>query len=274
MKPILELKEIDKSFTGVHALDKVSFCCYPGTVHILQGENGAGKSTLLKIISGLYQPDSGEIYLNGEKVTFHHPMDSRKHGIAMVYQEMTILPHLTIAQNIFLNQESRLGGGKHGLLNEYALVEKTRALAAKYNIEIDPYATAGDIPISQQQIVEILKALSSDPKILILDEPTSTLTRTEVDQAVQHCGGAQAAGLHHFVHLPPYGRSAPVRRRYDRFERRKVRGLCQGQGCDGGRYHYHDGRPQAGGHLPAQAPANLRRGYFPRGGHLRPHQGP
>ena len=118
MKPILELKEIDKSFTGVHALDKVSFCCYPGTVHILQGENGAGKSTLLKIISGLYQPDSGEIYLNGEKVTFHHPMDSRKHGIAMVYQEMTILPHLTIAQNIFLNQESRLGGGKHGLLNE------------------------------------------------------------------------------------------------------------------------------------------------------------
>ena len=182
MKPILELKEIDKSFTGVHALDKVSFCCYPGTVHILQGENDAGKSTLLKIISGLYQPDSGEIYLNGEKVTFHHPMDSRKHGIAMVYQEMTILPHLTIAQNIFLNQESRLGGGKHGLLNEYALVEKTRALAAKYNIEIDPYATAGDIPISQQQIVEILKALSSDPKILILDEPTSTLTRTEVDK--------------------------------------------------------------------------------------------
>lgn len=151
-------------------------------MHILQGENGAGKSTLLKIISGLYQPDSGEIYLNGEKVTFHHPMDSRKHGIAMVYQEMTILPHLTIAQNIFLNQESRLGGGKHGLLNEYALVEKTRALAAKYNIEIDPYAIAGDIPISQQQIVEILKALSSDPKILILDEPTSTLTRTEVDK--------------------------------------------------------------------------------------------
>ena len=182
MKPILEMKEIDKSFTGVHALDKVSFCCYPGTVHILQGENGAGKSTLLKIISGLYQPDSGEIYFDGERVNFRHPMDSRKKGIAMVYQEMTILPHLTVAQNIFLNQEERLGGGKHGLLNERALIEKTKALAEKYGIEVDPYATAGDIPIAHQQIVEILKALASDPKLLILDEPTSTLTRAEVDK--------------------------------------------------------------------------------------------
>lgn len=182
MKPTLEMKEIDKSFTGVHALNKVSFCCYPGTVHVLQGENGAGKSTLLKIISGLYQADSGEMYLNGERVNFRHPMDSRRMGIAMVYQEMTILPHLTVAQNIFLNQEERLGGRAHGLLDEYALVEKTRALAGKYGIEIDPYATAGDIPIAQQQIVEILKALASDPQILILDEPTSTLTRTEVDK--------------------------------------------------------------------------------------------
>lgn len=182
MKPILEMKEIDKSFTGVHALDKVSFRCYPGTVHVLQGENGAGKSTLLKIISGLYQADSGEIYFDGERVNFQHPRETREKGIAMVYQEMTILPHLTVAQNVFLNQEEHLGGRKHSLLNEYALIEKTRALSAKYNIDVDPYATAGALPIAQQQLVEILKALSSDPKLLILDEPTSTLTKTEVEK--------------------------------------------------------------------------------------------
>ena len=182
MKPILEMKGINKSFTGVHALDNVSFCCYPGTVHILQGENGAGKSTLLKIISGLYQADTGEMYLNGEKVRFNHPKDSQEKGIAMVYQEMTILPHLTVAQNIFLNHEEHRKGRKRGLLDEYSLVEKTIALAKKYGIEVDPYATAGDIPIAQQQIVEILKALASDPQLLILDEPTSTLTKTEVDK--------------------------------------------------------------------------------------------
>ena len=88
MKPILEVKDIDKAFVGVHAVDHISFSCLPGTVHVLQGENGAGKSTLLKILSGLYQPDSGEIILNGNPVQFKHPIDAQKKGIAMVYQEM------------------------------------------------------------------------------------------------------------------------------------------------------------------------------------------
>ncbi len=182
MNPILEIKEIDKAFIGVHAVDHVSFCCQPGTVHVLQGENGAGKSTLLKILSGLYHPDSGEIILNGEQVEFRHPRDAQQKGIAMVYQEMSIFPELTVAQNIFINQEDNHTKQKGSFINEAGLIQATRDLAVKYGIEVDPYATAGDLPIASQQMVEILKALAFDPQILILDEPTSTLTRTEVQK--------------------------------------------------------------------------------------------
>ncbi|MCI5481766.1 MAG: sugar ABC transporter ATP-binding protein [Lachnospiraceae bacterium] len=181
MKPILEVKDIDKAFVGVHAVDHVSFSCLPGTVHVLQGENGAGKSTLLKILSGMYHPDSGEIFLNGTAVQFRHPIDAQKKGIAMVYQEMSIFPELTVAQNIFINQEEQQGK-KSLFIDEKGLIENTVALASRYGIEVDPYATAGDLPIASQQMVEILKALSYDPDILILDEPTSTLTKSEVQK--------------------------------------------------------------------------------------------
>lgn len=177
MTPALEVRELDKAFIGVHAVDHVSFKCYPGTVHVLQGENGAGKSTILKMLSGLYQPDSGEILLHGEKVVFKHPRDAQNKGIAMVYQEMTILPDLTVAQNIFLNKEIRK---KCGLTKEADMVTATLELGKKYGIDVDPYMRAGDLPIATQQMLEILKALVSDPDILILDEPTSSLTKTEV----------------------------------------------------------------------------------------------
>lgn len=177
MEPVLEVRELDKQFVGVHAVDHVSFQCRPGTVHVLQGENGAGKSTILKMLSGLYQPDSGEIWLHGKKVVFRHPKDAKRQGIAMVYQEMTILPELTVAQNIFLNKEK-----KKLILDEKAMIQETKKLGEKYGIEVDPYATAGDLPIALQQMVEILKALACEPDILILDEPTSTLTKTEVQK--------------------------------------------------------------------------------------------
>ena len=180
MKPILEVKDIDKAFVGVHAVDHISFSCLPGTVHVLQGENGAGKSTLLKILSGLYRPDSGEIILNGNPVQFKHPIDAQKKGIAMVYQEMSIFPELTVAQNIFINQEER--AGRKATIHEKGLIDEAVALSERYGIEIDPYATAGDLPIASQQMIEILKALSYDPDILILDEPTATLTKTEVQK--------------------------------------------------------------------------------------------
>lgn len=177
MKPSIEFRHIDKSFIGVHALRDVSFACYPGTVHVLQGENGAGKSTLLKILTGMYRPDTGEILIHGEKVTFRSTADAKQYRIAMVYQEMSLLPELTVAQNIYLNQ-------KHDglLIRETQLIRQALQLAGKYGIEIEPYAAVGDLPIASQQMIEILKALSTDPDILILDEPTSTLTSTEVDK--------------------------------------------------------------------------------------------
>ena len=178
MKPVLEVKEIDKKFTGVHAVNKVSFECYPGTVHILEGENGAGKSTILKMLCGLYAPDSGEIYVKGEKVSFMTPMDAQRKNISMVYQEMTVLPNLTVAENIFLNREKEQGNRKY-LLNEVALIEATKQLSQQYGISVDPYALVGELPIALCQMVEILRALASDPDVLILDEPTATLTKTE-----------------------------------------------------------------------------------------------
>ena len=190
MKPVLEIKDLDKKFVGVHAVDHVSFQCYPGTVHVLQGENGAGKSTILKMLSGLYQPDSGEICLHGRKVTFRQPRDAQEQGIAMVYQEMTILPELTVAQNVFLNKEVR----KRKLLDEREMIRRTKELGEKYGIEVDPYATAGELPIAAQSMVEILKALASEPDILILDEPTSTLTKTEVQKLYAIVQGLKEMG--------------------------------------------------------------------------------
>ena len=182
MEPVLEVRDLDKSFVGVHACDHVSFKCYPGRVHVLQGENGAGKSTVLKMISGLYHPDSGKILVKGKPVSFSHPMDARKMGIAMVYQEMTIFPELTVAQNIYINRENEHYKKGTRLIDEVEMINSAVELASKYGIQIDPYARAGDLAIAQQQIIEILKALASDPDILILDEPTATLTTTEVNK--------------------------------------------------------------------------------------------
>lgn len=190
MEPILEVKNIDKSFIGVHAVDPVSFSVYPGTVHVMQGENGAGKSTVLKMLSGLYKPDSGEIRLNGKPVQFKNPHDAKRQGISMVYQEMTILPELTVAQNIFLNQEAMKGN----FLDERGMIRRAWELSEKYGISIDPYQRAGDLEIAQQQMVEILKALASDSDVLILDEPTSSLAKKEVGKLFEIVDSLKAMG--------------------------------------------------------------------------------
>lgn len=192
MEPILIVKDLDKSFIGVHAVDHVSFGCFPGSVHVIQGENGAGKSTILKMLSGMYQPDSGEIIIKGKPVKFRHPKDARKKGIAMVYQELSVLPELTVAQNIFLNHEEKAEKGL--LINESRLVEETKKLSDKYGIELEPYVRTGDLPIANQQMVEIMKALSVDPEILILDEPTSSLTVPEVEKLYGIVQGILAMG--------------------------------------------------------------------------------
>ncbi len=176
---VLEMKNISKRFGGVIALQDVSFSCCKGEVHALVGENGAGKSTILKILSGLYKADAGNIIINGEQVSFKNPGDAQKSGIAMVYQELTLLPELTVAQNIFLNNEPLR---KSKTINFKCMYSETKRMAQEYNIDVNPNDLVGTLPIAKQQMVEILKILKRNPEIIILDEPTSSLAREEVEK--------------------------------------------------------------------------------------------
>jgi ABC-type sugar transport system ATPase subunit len=195
MENILEATGISKHFTGVQALDNVDLRVRKGEVHVLLGENGAGKSTLLKIISGLYTADKGQIMFKGEEMHFKHPIEAKKAGIATVYQELTVLPYLTVAQNIFLNEEQNASRKKSRVFtDENMMLIKVKELAEQYGIEIDPYALVGDLPIAKQQTAEILKALVVDPELVILDEPTSALGREEVDKLYAIIKNLQAAG--------------------------------------------------------------------------------
>lgn len=183
MLPILKLQNICKSFPGVKALDDVSIEAYPGEVLVLQGENGAGKSTLLKILTGFYHADSGTVLFNDQKMNFKNTRKASDAGFEMVYQELTLMPDLTVAQNVFLNYENIVEGAvsKAGLIRDRVLNEKFNVLSKKYGVDINPQELVSRLSITEQQMVEILKAVAKDPKVLILDEPTSALTKSEVD---------------------------------------------------------------------------------------------
>ena len=175
----LEMNGITKSFGEVMVLKNVNLHCNRGEVHALLGENGAGKSTLLKVLSGAHQPDSGEIKLFGETVVIRNPVDAMKHGIGTVYQELSIIPDLTVSENIFIG---RIPKNRWGAFDRKKLRQQTEELFAQYGInDIDPGAKARTLSLSQKQIVEILKTLSKDPEIIILDEATSALTDERVE---------------------------------------------------------------------------------------------
>lgn len=174
----LELNHITKSFNGNYALQDVTFSCNRGEVHALLGENGAGKSTLLKVLAGAYRPDSGEIKVFGQTAQIRTPSDAMRYGIGCVYQELSFIPELTVAENIFIG---RIPKNRFGMFDYKKLNKMCEELFTKYDVtEIDPHAKAGRIPLSQKQIIEILKVLSKDPKIIILDEATSALTENRV----------------------------------------------------------------------------------------------
>ncbi|MDI3540914.1 MAG: rhamnose transport system ATP-binding protein [Thermosediminibacterales bacterium] len=177
---ILQLKGIIKDFPGVRALNNVNFDLKPGEVHAILGENGAGKSTFIKIITGVHQPDSGEIFLNGQKVTFPNPTVAREKGIAAIYQNITCFPDMTVTENIFLGHEYVDRGTKRILWKQ--MNEKARELLRSIGSEIDPEEKMGSLSIAQQQMVEISKALSQEAKILIMDEPTAALTQRETQE--------------------------------------------------------------------------------------------
>ena len=175
---VLQLKNITKTFPGVKALDNVEFNLKKGEIHALMGENGAGKSTFIKVITGVHSPDSGDIYLNGEKVVFKTPKDASARSIAAIYQHGTSYPHLSVTENIFVGHEI----ANMGILNLKSMKEKAGELLKKLGSDIDPEEKMSNLTVAEQQMVEIAKAISTDAKILIMDEPTAALSKKECEQ--------------------------------------------------------------------------------------------
>lgn len=178
---VLQLKNIVKTFPGVTALKNVSLDVRKGVVHALVGENGAGKSTLMKIVNGMYQPTSGEIYMNGERKVFHSPAESEASGIAMIYQELQYVPDLTIAENLFVGRHPTVG--KSGLFVDWKKIRKSAEenLAAE-GIHCDLDKKVGQLSVSDIQMLEIVKVVSLNAKVIIMDEPTSSLSNDEADR--------------------------------------------------------------------------------------------
>ncbi len=177
--PFLELHNISKHYGGVTALDGVDFSCAPGTIHAILGENGAGKSTLIKTISGVVQPDAGEILLEGKQVAFAHPVEANHAGIVCIFQELSLMPTLSVAQNIGIG----LKANRLGMLDPKAQIHRAEELLARVGCEdINPREWVRDLPLSRRQMVEIAKALGKAPRLLILDEATSALTSADVEK--------------------------------------------------------------------------------------------
>jgi len=177
--PLLKMHNIVKEFPGVKALDGVSITVESGEFHSLVGENGAGKSTLMKVLSGVYPSGTftGEILINGDGKSFYRVRDSESAGIAIIYQELSLVKELTVGENIFLGREP----SRFGIINWAELYHQAAKLLADVHLNIDPRARAGTLGIGQQQLVEIAKALSQDANILVLDEPTAALTESEIE---------------------------------------------------------------------------------------------
>lgn len=175
---ILTMKEIDKSFPGVHALDHVNFEVRKGEVHALMGENGAGKSTLMKVLTGIYTKDSGSIVYEGKEIEFHNTREAQDAGIVIVHQELNMLGHLTVAQNIFIGREFKKGIS----IDDKKMNEEAAKLFAKLHIDIDPTETMSNLTVGKQQMCEIAKAISHDAKVIIFDEPSAALTEAEIEE--------------------------------------------------------------------------------------------
>jgi ribose transport system ATP-binding protein len=190
--PVLQMRGISKQFPGVKALDDVSFELTRGEVHVLLGENGAGKSTLMRVLSGACSRDAGEILLDGRSVSLQSPREAQSFGISTIYQEFNLVPHLSAAENIFLGREPLRGAG---IINRARLTRDAQQLLESLGTTIDASARVKDLSVAEQQMVEVAKALSIDARILIMDEPTSALTESEIDQLFAAIGRLTARGV-------------------------------------------------------------------------------
>ena len=190
---ILELRNVSKTFPGVKALENVHFELRPGEIHALMGENGAGKSTFIKIITGVYQPDSGDVFLSGTKVSIKNPLDAQALGIAAIYQHVTCFPDITVAENIFMGHEKT--AGPFGRVDWKTMNREAAKLLKQLDAQFDCRAEMGSLSVAQQQIVEIAKALSANAQIIIMDEPTAALSNQECEDLYRITIGLRDKGV-------------------------------------------------------------------------------
>ncbi len=188
---ILTMKGIQKYFSGVHALKGVDFSLRAGEVHALMGENGAGKSTLIKVLCGIHKRDGGSIELFGEAVDFNNIAESQAAGISVIHQELNMMGHLTVAQNMFIGREPMKGFS----IDDKKMVDDAHALFERIGVKIDPTARLGSLTVGKQQMVEIAKAVSRDCKLLVLDEPTAALTLPEVEELFKIMNDLKQKGI-------------------------------------------------------------------------------
>jgi ribose transport system ATP-binding protein len=190
--PIAEVVGVSKRFPGVLALDNVSFTLAPGQVHALVGENGAGKSTLIKLLTGVYTPDSGEVRYAGQSVSFHRPMDAQAAGISTIYQEVNLVPRMSVASNLYLGREPR---GRLGLVDYRRMRADAAALLARYGIDVDVRQPLQSLGLGAQQMVALARAVSVNARVVIMDEPTSSLEPREVDTLFRVVGELREQGV-------------------------------------------------------------------------------
>ena len=191
---LLTLKDINKSFGPIQILFNANLTIYKGKVHALLGSNGAGKSTLMKIIAGDHPKDSGSIILNNTPITIGSPAESKKHGISVIHQELNLVPELTVFENIYLGKEFKVGIGKF-INHKMKALSETQEIIKKYNIDLNPLKKVKDLSIGEQQLVEILKAISEDSKVLIMDEPTAALSARETLQLFEVIKTLKSRGI-------------------------------------------------------------------------------
>ncbi len=178
LQPVLDIRNVSKDFSGVYALKNINMHIFPGKVTAIIGENGAGKSTLMKIVSGVHTDFEGEVTLNNEKINFKNPKQAAENGVVIIHQELNLIPHLSVTENVFLGQEIT---NKFGLLDYRKMYKKTAEILSKLKLEINPSTPVNQLRVGQQQLVEIARALFMDSKVLIMDEPTSAISDHEVE---------------------------------------------------------------------------------------------
>ena len=191
MQPLLRMTGISKSFPGVRALDSVDFEVGEAEIHAFLGENGAGKSTLLKILSGAQSPDTGTIEFASQKVSFASPQAAQQAGIVTIYQEFTLAPDMTVAENVFIGREP----GSRFFISRKLLEDQTQALCTRIGLDRSPRALVRDLSVAEQQMVEIARALSMKSRLIVMDEPTSALSRTEVEKLFSIIRGLKREGI-------------------------------------------------------------------------------